>query len=631
MNKKFTFIKSLAILFLSMSLCLSCSDKDDPKPVVDPDEEEPEDDRPSYESSEAVNPFSWIATDARGTTINPESTDYPDATEREGKFVGIFYFIWHGCHGYDIGANNNSVQPPTASDVKSPYDVNEMLKANPSDPQYGPGGTMHHWGEPYLGYYVSNDEWVIRKHGQMLSDAGVDVIFFDVTNGYSYIPVVKTICSVYAKMREEGGNTPQIAFLLNAATENTFNTIYNDFYSKNLYKNLWFNWLDKPLLLANPDEIPASYRNNFTIRRSWYLWNNAGADTWFGSGEDKWPWGGLYPQQAGKHNGKNESVSVMPATHPTSNIGRSYNASYNTQPSVSRAAEGIYFKSQFNRANSLDPSMMFFTGWNEWTAQRQIAANAGEVSFMGKPVAKGGTYFVDQYNHEFSRDIEPLNGDFGDNYYYMLVDYIRKFKGTKKLPVFKETNTVTIDGNLADWKSVKAMYADDKGDTAHRNHYGWGRVGQLVNNTGRNDIVLSKVTTDGTNLYFYVKTAENITSYKDKNWMKLFIKVNETAASWEGYNFVVNHTVVSEKETTLEKSKGGWSWQSVSTLQYKVSDNEMEMAIPLKDLGITTVDSFTIDFKWIDNAASDGDIQSCLRDGDSAPNGRFRYRYTFKK
>ena len=21
---------------------------------------------------------------------------------------------------------------------------------------------MHHWGEPYLGYYVANDEWVIQ-------------------------------------------------------------------------------------------------------------------------------------------------------------------------------------------------------------------------------------------------------------------------------------------------------------------------------------------------------------------------------------------------------------------------------------------------------------------------------------
>lgn len=57
----------------------------------------------------------------------------------------------------------------------------------------------------------------------------------------------------------------------------------------------------------------------------------------------------------------------------------------------------------------------------------------------------------------------------------------------------------------------------------------------------------------------------------------------------------------------------------------------MELAIPMADLGITNPNEFTLDFKWIDNAVNDGDIQECLSDGDSAPNGRFRYRYQFKK
>ena len=51
----------------------------------------------------------------------------------------------------------------------------------------------------------------------------------------------------------------------------------------------------------------------------------------------------------------------------------------------------------------------------------------------------------------------------------------------------------------------------------------------------------------------------------------------------------------------------------------------------MADLGITNPNEFTLDFKWIDNAVNDSDIQECLSDGDSAPNGRFRYRYQFKK
>ena len=49
-----------------------------------------------------------------------------------------------------------------------------------------------------------------------------------------------------------------------------------------------------------------------------------------------------------------------------------------------------------------------------------------------------------------------------------------------------------------------------------------------------------------------------------------------------------------------------------------------------RELGIADVRNFTVDFKWIDNAVTDGDIRECMRDGDSAPGDRFRYRYIFK-
>ena len=92
----------------------------------------------------------------------------------------------------------------------------------------------------------------------------------------------------------------------------------------------------------------------------------------------------------------------------------------------------------------------------------------------------------------------------------------------------------------------------------------------------------------------------------------------------------MNHKVSSEGTTTLEKCAGGWKWSKVADVKFAVSGNEMELAIPLSALGITNAKTFTVDFKWVDNAVADGDIQTCMRDGDSAPNGRFRYRYKFK-
>ena len=94
---------------------------------------------------------------------------------------------------------------------------------------------------------------------------------------------------------------------------------------------------------------------------------------------------------------------------------------------------------------------------------------------------------------------------------------------------------------------------------------------------------------------------------------------------------MVNNTVNSEKTTQLESCTGDWNWSKKADIPYALKGNEMELAIPMADLGITNPNEFTLDFKWIDNAVNDGDIQECLSDGDSAPNGRFRYRYQFKK
>ena len=420
------------------------------------------------------------------------------------------------------------------------------------------------------------------------------------------------------EMRAQGNKTPQFAFLLNANIEGMSQTLYNEIYSKGLYKELWFTWLGKPVMLADPTQVPAAIRDEFTLRQSWFLWNSS-ADTWFGDGQDKWPWGGWYPQQAGKHGGKTEFVSVMPATHPISNIGRSYDVVSNSEPRIKTPEKGIYFKKQFDQAMKLNPQIMFFTGWNEWTAQRQDPSNCPDPCF------------VDQYNHEFSRDIEPLNGDFGDNYYYLMADFIRKFKGTKHLPTFTDRKEVAVDGNFDEWKDTQAKWGDDKGDVFHRNHYGWGRIGQYVNNTGRNDILLTRCINDGTNLYFYVKTAGDISPCTDPQWMQLFLRVDGTKDAWEGYDFVVNRTVSSEGKSVLEKCQGGWKWAKAAEVKFAVSGNEMELAIPLSALGIDNNKKFTVDFKWVDNAVKDGDVQTCMRDGDSAPNGRFRFRYKYKE
>ena len=114
---------------------------------------------------------SLAAVDALGReTVSAGASD---------KKVGVFYFLWNGEHNLD-----------------GPYDVTKIIANDPnafqSDASWtaaggGPMGYFHHWSEPLFGYYFQADKWVVRKHCQMLTDAGVDFIVFDATNANPYI------------------------------------------------------------------------------------------------------------------------------------------------------------------------------------------------------------------------------------------------------------------------------------------------------------------------------------------------------------------------------------------------------------------------------------------------------------
>ena len=85
----------------------------------------------------------WAGTDGLGRHL-------PDFAEcgapRADRFVGIFYFI---CH--------------TQRSPHLPLDVSKLIAANPQQPAFQPNSS-HYWGEPELGYYISTDRWVIRRH-----------------------------------------------------------------------------------------------------------------------------------------------------------------------------------------------------------------------------------------------------------------------------------------------------------------------------------------------------------------------------------------------------------------------------------------------------------------------------------
>lgn len=352
------------------------------------------------------------------------------------------------------------------------------------------------------------------------------------------------------------------------------------------------------------------------------------------------------------YKGEKEQAAVTPAQHPISIVGKSWTRDKKEPKLNDRdmpeptyvpwlgkvvddpTAYGIYFQDRWDEALKEDPQFLYLNDWNEWSAGKYKSGKApgsespGPTDFLGR---KNPFYFVDQYNAEFNRTIQPMKGGYTDNYYMQMAQNIRRYKGVRPIPENRGYQKMSIDGQFDKWKKIKIEYRDTKGDITHRDYKGYGG-NHYINNSGRNDIVLSKVAVDKENVYFYVQTANPITSSTDPNWMLLLIDAdNNYSTGWYGYDYLINQSVVDNTSTQIkwyDNTKNEWVKKNV--LAYKAKGNCLELAVSRKDLGLLE-DTFVFDFKWADNPKELKDPISLCTDGDTAPNRRFNYRCIWKK
>ncbi|UKI13050.1 MAG: hypothetical protein L6V84_01685 [Oscillospiraceae bacterium] len=132
-----------------------------------------------------------MATDALGRTTPDRAAGVP--APRENRLVGLFYFLWLG----ECGKHK-------------PYNISEIVAADPQagykpdSDVWGGVGTYHHWGEPFYGYYYSDDEWVVRHHMKLIMQADIDFLFFDTTNALMYEHNSKLVMRVLQEYHDEG-------------------------------------------------------------------------------------------------------------------------------------------------------------------------------------------------------------------------------------------------------------------------------------------------------------------------------------------------------------------------------------------------------------------------------------------
>ncbi|MDR0869657.1 MAG: hypothetical protein LBN39_02590 [Planctomycetaceae bacterium] len=539
----------------------------------------------------------YTGTDALGRVL-PDSTAAPAV--RKERHVGLFYFLWMAQHG-----------------KAGPYDVNKIVAEHPDaikdgdDPAWGPINAFHHWGESLYGYYSSEDAWVMRKHVQLLTDAGVDFLVFDATNAFHYPVPSFTMLKILDEYQKQGWNVPKVVYYTNSSSGQTAERIYKDIYSHTEYKNLWFYWEGKPLIIAQPDECSAEVKNFFRIKKS--QWPNEGKFY-----DDGFPWIAFErPQHVFKNaKGENEVINVSVAQH-SGTIRFSSSAFYGDQTNWTRSWHGgkndpakdayLYgynIGEQFDYAIKQDPKIIFITGWNEWVAMRF------KNMVPNEPVG-----FVDLCDTNNSRDIEPMKGGFFDNYYMQMIADIRRYKGT-----------FSPGGYAAGEKT----YRDYTNDIIDRDAPGYGNL-VYKNTTGLNDFDTFKVSFDENNIYFDVQTVKPVQKANDENRMMLYLHIPGSAKKEQpelyGYHYVTNR-ISTDGDFAAVECPNGKQWVKSGKAERKIDGNKMRITVGRSLIGLKDK-PVSLQFKWSDTPEMRG-TETFYTDGDAAPLGRVNYVFTEK-
>jgi hypothetical protein len=561
-----------------------------------------------------------VATDALGRTLPlPEECSTP----KPNHYVGLFYWLWHD------GLRNS-----TSNEI----DVTQLLAQNPSKTDWRKED--YYWAEPELGYYRATDSWVLRKHMSLFALLGIDFLYLDFTNSIVNVPELKVLLNVLLDMKRKGYSVPRLVPFLNHKPNHKIEQLYDIFYKNEEYTDCWFYWDGKPLILSprlteiSPDIAGRMDKilNYFTWRTMWANFPKEESD------KGKWRFFDHYPQRPAYNNGALEQVIISKglgaplwnnAKYGSSSSTSLYAPVYDKYWLTAETGTGKFFEEQWTGAEQIQAPVLCITGWNElkagaWPCTKEMV-NAN-FTFQNRKLKVDEMYFVDEFNLEFNRDLEPMKGGFTDNFFYQMAAHLRKYKGMTPPVKSKPAAQVIIDGKFMEWAEVKPVFRDFEGDVSVRDCDGAPLKHHYSNSTGRNDIIESRVSYDVQKVYFYVKTAKAITPYNGKNWMMLYIDQDRNKKTgWEGYDFVINMEIKNSKHTTLKMWKSG-DWQNVGDLDYRVEGSQMEIAVPRAKMSISSGD-FEMYFHWVDNIQKTDDISDFFVNGDSAPERRYNYCY----
>ncbi len=338
-----------------------------------------------------------------------------DITDKK-DLVGICYTMWF--NGIFGAGDEKMENARNVTEMTAKYGFSTEYGFGNEKEQHNAVTAFHYWGKPAQGYYKSTDKQATLNNLRLIAAAGVDFLILDYTfasplwfkpeskdgKNFLFDPSILLLDTI-TEMRANGEKAPYVVYWF--SNNGIFPLVYEHFYSVEKWKDCFVYWNGKPLSLGwsyNEDAVNA-YSDRFTLRFMYGLQQKVFTNQW----------SYLEPDTTNTlscdADGDPEHLSASVATQNT----------YMSLPTACGRDGGRFWNKQWKHIFDVHPKIATVTWWNEWCAQLYKVDGVGYI-------------FTDNFNFEYSRDIEPVEGGHGDLYYRWLCEYVKAYKSHLPCP-----------------------------------------------------------------------------------------------------------------------------------------------------------------------------------------------------
>jgi hypothetical protein len=317
------------------------------------------------------------------------------------------------------------------------------------------------WAKPALGYYKTIDTTVIDQHTQWLTDAGIDYVSMDWSNNINGNKWIEDYTAVWVDRqvwrKNHGLSYLQIVIMIGCPSDtaaffdgrlnNKVKQVQTQYINDPNRGPIYFKHRGKPLVIVyingNWDYMNwnhTQFDNALTIRLMFatLVQNNMYDHATMHSKDGLWSWSENVHPPAFAYDGRPEWMAAhaalrtcgwypnIPGTYPT------YLQSCMDQWGGAKGRRnGATLQESFAYATKYNVDVVQVMSFDEWTGCER---SQGE-----------------QRNPEYSNDIEPMQGGFGDLYLKILKEEVYKFKG------ITQTTFWHFDSTLDGWNTLHSM------------------------------------------------------------------------------------------------------------------------------------------------------------------------------